>query len=122
MPKISFAHSIMVACKGVYHALLTERNFYLQALIGLVVILAALLFEMSLSDIILLLIVCSLVLVLELINTSLERFIDIIHPQHRPAVGLVKDMMAGAVLISVILSIIIGLMIFHQPFINLFFS
>ena len=38
--------------------------------------------------------------------------IDLIHPERHPLAGRVKDMAAGAVLITAIMAVIIGLIIF----------
>ncbi|MCX6722618.1 MAG: diacylglycerol kinase [Candidatus Staskawiczbacteria bacterium] len=59
------------------------------------------------------------VLSLELINSQIEKFLDIIQPEHHPRVKIIKDFSAGAVLISVIGSIIIGFLIFWPHIIEI---
>lgn len=41
---------------------------------------------------------CALVLALELINSALEGLIDLLHPAIHPEIKVIKDMLAGAVL------------------------
>jgi len=52
---------------------------------------------------------CALVLALELVNSAMEAVIDRLHPQIHPSIGLAKDMLAGAVLVMSIASLIAGL-------------
>ena len=52
------------------------------------------------------------VLSLELINSQIEKFLDLIQPEHHPRVKIIKDFSAGAVLLSAIGSVVIGLLIF----------
>jgi diacylglycerol kinase (ATP) len=52
------------------------------------------------------------VLSLEGINTSIERLCDEIEPNLNSKIRIIKDVSAGAVLISSIISAIIGMVIF----------
>jgi diacylglycerol kinase len=47
-----------------------------------------------------------------MINSAIERIVNIISPQINPQAGQIKDIAAGAVLVSAIISAIIGLIIF----------
>ena len=48
-----------------------------------------------------------LVLVVELLNTSIEKIIDLLHPKTHPLAKAIKDMASAAVLISLIIAIIV---------------
>lgn len=63
----------------------------------------------------------ALVLTLELANTALERVMDILKPRIHPYARVIKDVMAGAVLLATLASIAIGLVIF-SPYLIAFFS
>ena len=52
------------------------------------------------------------VLIMELINTIMERVVDILKPRVHPYVRLIKDLMAASVLLASILAVIVGLIIF----------
>lgn len=60
-----------------------------------------------------------LVISLELVNTAIETTIDICEPNYNEKAKFAKDTIAGAVLISAILSIVIGLIIFLPKIINI---
>ncbi len=49
-----------------------------------------------------------LVLVSELINSALETLIDRIHPDQHPEIGAAKDIAAGAVLVSSLIAVVVG--------------
>jgi diacylglycerol kinase len=54
----------------------------------------------------------ALVLALELANTALERVMDILKPRVHPYARVIKDMMAGAVLLTSLAAIAIAIVIF----------
>ena len=54
-----------------------------------------------------------------MINTAIESLVDFISPNYDKNVGLIKDVAAGAVLISAITSVVIGLIIFLPKIIRL---
>ena len=45
----------------------------------------------------------------ELLNTALEALADHLHPQQHPAIGLSKDVAAGAVLVSSVAALVVGM-------------
>ena len=53
-----------------------------------------------------------LVLALELLNTAGERLVDILSPDHDPRYGMVKDILAGAVLVAALAAAIVGSLVF----------
>lgn len=52
-----------------------------------------------------------IILYFEGLNSTLERFLDIVSPKYNKEIGVVKDMLAGTVLIAVIGATIIGVFI-----------
>jgi undecaprenol kinase len=115
MAKRKLHKSIFVALEGIAHGVSTERNIKIQLAIGILVLIVSLLLEIPTSDFIIILLVSFLVIICELMNTALEKLIDHIHPDNHDNIGKVKDMMAGAVLLSIILAIIVGLLILYRP-------
>lgn len=66
-------------------------------------------------------IIASLVLILELINTSLESITDIVSPEIHPKAKIAKDVAAAAVLIASFFSIVIATFIFLPKLLGLLF-
>ncbi len=58
--------------------------------------------------------VCTLVISLELINTAIEHFTDLVTREQSALAGKVKDISAAAVLVAAISSLIIGVIIFGK--------
>ena len=110
--KRSFGH----AWRGLRLAFATERSFRIQVAVALAVILLAILVPFRSWERILLLVATSAVLVLELLNSTVERLVDLFKPRLHPYVGDVKDLMAGAVLVASIFALIVGLLVLWPYF------
>jgi undecaprenol kinase len=93
---------------GIRAAVRHEASFQIQALIGLAVaaVLAAL--RPPILWVALCILAAGAVLALELVNTSLERLADRLHPETHTAIQAAKDCAAGAVLVASISAVIIG--------------
>jgi diacylglycerol kinase len=100
------------AWKGLTEIFLQEQNFRIQLFFGLIVLLASMLLKISISSILLLVCLVMLVLVLEVLNSVVERILDVLKPRLHSQVKMIKDMMAGAVLLASIGCVIVGLTIF----------
>lgn len=107
-----FLKSAGNALKGLRHAFTYEANFRIHVAIALIVFGLAFLFKLPITQWLSLVGVISLVLVLELVNTALEKLLDAIHPRLHATVGLVKDVMAGAVLVAALAAVVVGSLIF----------
>jgi diacylglycerol kinase len=114
-----FLSSVRCAGKGIRYAVTTERNIRVQLLVFVLVMFAAGMFGITKNDIVLLLLVSALLFSLELTNTAIERLADKISPQYDEQIGVVKDIMAGAVLIAAVFAIIIGFIIFYEPLLKI---
>ncbi len=112
--------SFVYAFRGIGYALREEPNFRAEVVIALIVIALMFVFPLSNGERVLLVVAIFLVLVMELVNTALERTMDILKPRVHPYVRTVKDVMAGAVLITTIGAAMMGLFIFW-PFIVVLF-
>jgi diacylglycerol kinase len=85
---------------------------------GFGIIVLAYFLAISKLEFIIIIIMTFLVPSFELANTAIEKLIDHIYPDFDIEIGRVKDIMAGAVLLIVFLSIIVGLLILFVPFLT----
>lgn len=118
---LSIAHlfkSFHYASRGIAIAWRNEQSFRIQITAALLVLLLAVWVRVSIGQAIVLLMLVMLVLTLELINSVLERFVDVFKPRIHPMVEEIKDLMAGAVLIASVGALIVGLLIFVPYFFN----
>ena len=107
-----FLDRFKIAFFGLITAFQEEVNFRIQCIVALVVVFLMVIMRLNAIEKSILLLTIFSVLSLELINSQIEKFLDILHPDHHPRVKIIKDFSAGAVLISAVGSIIIGLLIF----------
>jgi undecaprenol kinase len=119
MTKISFLQSAVCAMRGLFREISRERNIKIQIILGMLAIFVALILEVSKIYLITIIIVSFLVVILELFNMGFERLIDLISPEYNKEFGKVKDAMAGVVLLTFGLAVIIGLLILYEPVFNL---
>lgn len=100
------------ALKGLGLIFKEEQSFRAQAAAAVVVVAVMFVLPVKNWEKVALILVISWVLVLELINSILERIVDILKPRVHLGVESVKDIMASAVLIASFTALIIGLIIF----------
>jgi diacylglycerol kinase len=111
----SIVGSFRYAFAGLWYVLRTQQNARIHLLITVGVIALGAWLEVSLTQWAVLALTIGLVLAAEMLNTVAERLVDLISPDYHPLAGTVKDVTAGAVLLSAITAIIVGLLILGPP-------
>lgn len=104
----SFDHAV----RGVVFLLKGEQNARVHAVITILVGVAAYILGVSRIEAAVLFMAVILVFAIEIINTAIENVFDVCHPENHPLIRGAKDAMAGAVLISAIIAIVVGMLIF----------
>ncbi|KGE16170.1 diacylglycerol kinase family protein [Sphingobacterium deserti] len=104
--------SFKFAIQGLVVAFNGELNLRIHCIAALLVIGAAIYFDLPPIEWIALCFAIALVIISELINTALEYLSDVVSPQQNPQIKKVKDIAAGAVLFASLLAITVGLLIF----------
>ena len=114
-----FKSSLKCAIRGLRYVIRNERNFRIELIIAIFVIFLALVFNIKIWEFIVVIFLITWVLITELMNTVVERVVDILEPRVHPFARLIKDIMAGVVLTSSVMSVIVGLLIFLPYVYNL---
>ena len=105
--------SFKYAFSGISYALKTSRNFKIQLIVALTTVILGFLLQISLSNYMILIATIMSVLILEILNTSIESIVDLVVKKEFCSLAKIsKDTSAGAVLLASINSVIIGLYIF----------
>ena len=112
--------SFRYAFNGIIDLIRYEHNFRIHLFVLLTVILAGVIFRISLTEWMAILFVSALVLISESFNSSLENLSDAVSPGTNEKIRRAKDVAAAAVLISVIAAILTGLIIFIPKSLSLF--
>jgi diacylglycerol kinase (ATP) len=94
----------------------TEHNARIHLAATLLVIAAAWALKVSYDQAAILAFAVGLVWVAEMINTCLEKAMDLISKEENAGIKFVKDLAAGAVLVASVIALIIGLFIFIPKF------
>lgn len=112
MKRQNLVESFNSAIEGFIYVFRTQRNMRLHFIIGLGAILMGLFLNFSYLELIILCLTIAFVLFAEMFNTALEHTIDIVKEDFHPLARIVKDISAGAVLLSAIAAIIVGYTLF----------
>jgi diacylglycerol kinase len=104
--------SFKTAFAGIWTMLKSQHNAWVHAFATVAVIVAGLVFCISASEWCLLVLAVMAVWTAEALNTALEFLADVAAPEFHPLVKHSKDVAAGAVLISAIGSVILGVLVF----------
>jgi diacylglycerol kinase (ATP) len=108
------------AFKGALILLRTEASIQVQTAIAIIITIAGFYFEITATEWIAQTLCIGLIMGLEGMNTTAEAIADFIHPDFHKKIGHIKDIAAGAVVMTAIASTIVGLII-YVPYIKALF-
>lgn len=100
--------SFNYAVSGIIYTLKTQRNMKIHFIAAFLVLFLSLFFNFSRTELLLLIFAISLVIIAEMINTSIEKTIDLVTDKYHPLAEIAKNVAAGAVLISAINSVVVA--------------
>ncbi len=100
------------AFRGLVKTWHEEQNLQVHTVVGVFVMLMAVVFQISRIEWLVLIITILIVLLMEIVNSAVERVTDILKPRIHAYVKEIKDIMAAAVMLSAISAVIVGLIIF----------
>jgi diacylglycerol kinase len=119
-PKVKWHRSFRFAYEGVKYALSTQRNMKFHFFAAFVVLLLALFFRLPKLEILFILLAVTLMIVTELINTAIEKAVDLAMPDRHPLAKIAKDVAAASVLVSTAFAAMVGMIVFYEPIDRLF--
>lgn len=105
--------SFKLASAGLAFIFKTERNMKVHCVLAAMAIICAFIFRISGIEFIFVIFAIALVLIVEAANTAFELLLDFVHgDKYHPDVKLLKDIVAGGVLISAANAFVVGCIIF----------
>ncbi|MFP4465777.1 MAG: diacylglycerol kinase, partial [Candidatus Goldiibacteriota bacterium] len=107
--------SFFYAFRGVWWGFATRKNLFVFTLVALLVFPILKILHLSKGETAVIMLAWLVVIVVEIVNTSIEQMVDVVHPDFHEGFGLVKDIAAGAVLFSIVSAIIVSLLIIWDP-------
>jgi diacylglycerol kinase len=110
--EVRYREKFLNAFRGMYVLAKTTRHLFIHLLSALIVIILGFYFKVSSLEWIALVFAIGFVFVTEALNTAIEIDIDLTSPEYHPYARDIKDVAAAAVLLSVFMAIVVGLIIF----------
>jgi len=114
--------SFRFALNGLWSLLKYEHNSRIHLAGAIAAIISGLFLKLNSSEWSLIILVIGLVFISELLNSTVESLADYINPEWNEQIKKAKDYSAAAVLISAVISVIIGAIIFIPKISNLIFT
>lgn len=114
----SFGH----AFSGIFVFFRKEKNGQIQLFFAVLAIVLGFSFQINKLEWIAILFCIGGVLSLEMVNSVIERIMDLLHPEKSERVKRIKDMAAGAVLLFTGIALLVGVLVFGPKLIELFCS
>jgi diacylglycerol kinase len=110
----TLADKIGFAFRGMLIPYQTEISIRIQTGVAAAVVGLGLYLGLSKTDWLWIVVACALVLLTEMLNTAIEKLVDLVSPGYNELAGKVKDIAAGAVFLAATLSVVIGAIVFIQ--------
>ncbi|MFN2105925.1 MAG: diacylglycerol kinase family protein [Candidatus Promineifilaceae bacterium] len=107
--------SFRYAFEGWLYVLRTQPNAWIHAAATVAAVALAFWLKVSRTDWTLLVITITLVWAAEFSNTAIEALVDLVSPAAHPLAKTAKDVAAGAVLLTAVAAVIVGLIILGPP-------
>ncbi|WP_449537017.1 diacylglycerol kinase family protein [Ferdinandcohnia sp. Marseille-Q9671] len=107
-----FFKSFSFALKGLTVAFTSERNLQFHLLFSILVICCGFFFEIARVEWIIIILLIGGMFTVELLNTAVEKVVDLVTSEFHPLAKQAKDIAAGAVLMYAMIAVIIGIILF----------
>lgn len=122
MPLRRFIDSLNHAISGILYAAKTQRHMRYHLYSAIAVLILSLVLGVSWSEFAILVILAITVLSAEMLNTAVEDIINILFRDYDKRAKAIKDIAAGAVLITAIGAMVIGYIILFRPLSRFFYT
>ena len=115
--------SFRYAMKGISYTFNSQRNFRIHTFVAFLAIIFGVVIKLPFTSLAILTLTISSVLILELLNTSLEALVDLtVGRRYNLLARIAKDCAAASVLVASIGSFFIAILLFGPPALNYVFS
>ncbi|MFD1736593.1 diacylglycerol kinase family protein [Bacillus salitolerans] len=107
-------NSFRFAIEGVIHAYKTEKNIRIHTVVAVLTLALAWFLDLERWEWSLIIMLIGGMLSLELLNSAIERAVNLVTNEYHPLAKQAKDLAAGAVFVFAIVSVLIGIIIIGQ--------
>lgn len=102
------------AIEGILYTFKNEKNMKIHYLCAIIVLFTSLFFDLDKMEMIILFLLIGGVIICEMFNTAIEKAIDGVSTEYNPLFKIAKDVSAGAVLISSMIAVVGGYLLFRD--------
>jgi len=117
--KRTFKGSVKNCLDGISYVTKNEKNFKREIALGIIALILSYILKIDKIEFIIVLTMICLVLTTEIINTAIERAVDLVTKKYHELARIAKDVSAGSVLVTSTFALIIGIIIFMPKIITL---
>lgn len=117
--KRTFKGSVKNCLDGISYVTKNEKNFKREIALGIIALILSYILKIDKIEFIIILTMICLVLTTEIINTAIERAVDLVTKEYHELARIAKDVSAGSVLVTSTFALIIGIIIFIPKIITL---
>ena len=107
-------NSFNYAVEGIIYALKKEKHMKIHFFMGFMILLLSLFFNFSRIELLMLFFTISLVIISEMMNTAIEKVVDLYTEDFHPLAKIAKDVAAGAVLIASLNALVVAYFLFFD--------
>lgn len=107
-----FLDSLRYAIEGLEYCVKTQRNMRIHLAIAAITAIFCVVLRITRVELVIIIISTSMVFICEVINTAVEKAVDTATQEYHPIAKISKDVAAGAVLVAVLNSVLVGFLVF----------
>ena len=104
----NFLEALKNSINGIILAFKTESNIKIDIVATIFVIIAAIIIKVNYIELLILVLTIALVLFAEMFNSAIENVVDLITEEYNERAKIIKDISAGAVLITSIAAVVVA--------------
>ena len=111
---IKCINSFQYPIKGLAYVIKYENNFMYHIIATLSILLLGLYLNFNFGEWIIIFLLIGIVYITEIINTAIEKIVDLVSPEYQKTAGIIKDLSSAAVLVAAATAFIIGVSIIYR--------
>ncbi|PKL92895.1 MAG: diacylglycerol kinase [Candidatus Goldiibacteriota bacterium HGW-Goldbacteria-1] len=107
--------STMYGLQGLWYGFYTKKNIITTFVILFIYIFTIWYFDVDVIRAVIILLACLVIIVAEVLNTAIEKVIDVLSPKYNRGLGLAKDISAGAVVVASLAALTVSVILLWKP-------
>lgn len=115
----NFFEALKNSISGLVYAISEQKNLKIQFFIAIIVIIFSIILQINKIEMLFVCISIFFVIFAEVVNTSIEKTVDLVTEEYNEKAKVAKDIAAGAVIIASLNAIVVGIVVFWEKIIEI---